>query len=246
MTPLDVKAKCDTNHVYEKYKTEISELIAYVEVYEHDLSAEIMALTAELFQAIALCEVDSNPENNASLHEVLDDTFNKVNRYLNKHTIYVILKKIKQYKKIFKKYNYKGVYIKDGQKFYEYAEQTEAAIVETYYARLDDCYKQATCRKGERLKFKDRCKYRFSKLLKKEPCLPTDELTVDFTDCFLSAKNLLQCYQNVFPKVISNGKKQSPGVSFFNFIVTWLIPLALSIPIIWKIIEYIKNLHLNL
>ena len=52
MTLPAVKTKCNTHYVYEKYKAEISELIAYIEVYEHDLPAEIMAQTAELFQTI--------------------------------------------------------------------------------------------------------------------------------------------------------------------------------------------------
>ena len=102
MTLPDVKTKCNTHYVYEKYKAEILELIAYTEVYEHDLPAEIMAQMAELFQTIALCETDNDFESNDRLQQLLEDTFHKMNRCLNKHTIYVILQKIKQYKIIFK------------------------------------------------------------------------------------------------------------------------------------------------
>lgn len=125
MTLSAVKTKCNTHYIYEKYKAEISELIAYIEVYEHDLPAEIMARMAELFQTIALCETGNDFESNDTLQQLLEDTFHKINRCLNKHTIYVILQKIKQYKIIFKKYNYKGVYIGEEQKFYKYAEQAE-------------------------------------------------------------------------------------------------------------------------
>ena len=104
MTVQETKIKCGTSHVYEKYRSEISERIAYIEVYEHDFPAEIMAQMAELFQTIVLYETDDDFLNNDKLQCLLEDTFHKVNRYLDKHTTYVILQKIKQYKKIFKKY----------------------------------------------------------------------------------------------------------------------------------------------
>ena len=256
MSLFDPQINCDTNFVYKKYKEEISELIAYIEVYQHDLPASIMAIVAELFQTISVCETDDNFPNSPELVSMLDKTTWKVVQSLRKYSICLFITKIQEYKKIFHKYRYKGVLMDDGRKFHIVAQQIESQLCSTFSNDLKCCYKGNTFSTLKGLSFKEKIQYLYSKIkillfpcfriFKKEPFLPTERLVlpsivdVDFTDTYIGTKDLLEKYQNIFPKVIKNGKNQSFAMSVFVAVSTWIIPIILSIPIVLKIVDKLK------
>ena len=256
MSLFDAEINCDTNFVYKKYRDDISELIAYIEVYQHDLPAPIMAIVAELFQTISACETDAEFPNSPGLVSMLDKTTWKVVQSLKKYSVCLFIAKNQEYKKRFHKHKYKGVLMDDGQKFHTVAQQIESRLCKTFSDDLRSCYKGNTVSTLKELSVKERIRYLYSKfkillcpsfrILKKEPFLPTSRLVlpgildVDFTNAYNDAKDLLEKYQNVFPKVIKNGRNQSLTMSIFVAISTWIIPIILSIPVVLKIVDKVK------
>lgn len=141
MSLFDTKINCDTDFVYKKYRDDISELIAYIEVYQHDLPEPIMAIMAELFQTIAACETDSNFPDSSELVSMLDKTTWKVVQSLKYYSVCLFIAKIQEYKKIFHKYKYKGILMDDGQKFCTVAQQIESRLCATFSGNLRSYYK---------------------------------------------------------------------------------------------------------
>lgn len=246
---------CDTNYIYKMYKDIISDLIAYIEVYEHDLPAEIMAQMAELFQTMAICETDESIPMNSELSTMLEQTAWKITQSLYKHSTCLFIKKIYEYRKIFRKFKYKGVFI-DGKKFYQIADDMEREICKLFSQNLKKCYKGKTLITLRNLSFRDCCQYMRSKfvvffsssffILKKEPFLPEERLiaanraVADFSNVYNMAINLLEKYENVFPLVVKNGRNRSLAMSVFVAVSAWIVPIVLTIPIILKIIATAK------
>ena len=256
MSLFDATIDCDTNFVYKKYRDDISELIAYIEVYLHDLPASIMAIVAELFQTISVCETDDDFSSKPELVSMLDNTTWEVVQYLKKYSVCLFIAKIQEYKKIFRKHKYKGVLMDDKCKFHIVARQMENRLCNTFSNNLRSCYKGNTISTLKELSFKGQLQYLHSKFriwlrpsfrtLKNEPFLPTSRLSlprvlnIDFSNAYNDAKDLLEKYQKVFPEVIKNGRKRSWAMSIFVAVSTWIIPIILSISIVLKIIDKLK------
>jgi len=243
----------DTNLAYIAYKKTISQLIAYVEVYEHDLPSDIMAQTAELFQNIALYELDVDKNTEKSLEQ----TTLIITQSLYKHSISLFIKKIREYKKTFKRFKYKGVSV-DGRKFCEMAKESESDICKEFSLKLRKYYKGNTLGTLKDLTAKQKLLYLSSKIallfpsrfvfFKKEPFLPEDRFIIveenedlSLESLYSKTKELLEKYQEVFPSVVGNGTNQTLIMSVFLAISSWIIPALLSIPVIERIICTIKD-----
>lgn len=112
--------------IYNGYKTDISELIANIEVYEHDLPKNVMVQIAELFRVLASYE-NCSVGNKDTEWNSLCDTYSTIANRLYCHVIFLFLKKINEYEKLFSRYNYKGV-MKDDENFVVYANRTKKQI----------------------------------------------------------------------------------------------------------------------
>lgn len=251
-TSLSNLKLCNTDIIYNQYKHTISELIAYIEVYEHDLPGEIMAEIAELFQMVACWETETQDMQENDIMSALYNTSVKVTQSLYKHAICLFIKKIHEYKKLFKKFRYKGVMI-DNENFVYIVQKEERSIVKSFSEKLKLLYRGKMGAALASLTFIQKLKYLFGYLkivirpsfgmFKHEPYLPKKILIIDnleeenLADVYIRTKELLEMYEKVFPKVISNGANRTLGQSIFLAITGWIIPIVLLIPMLIKLFE---------
>lgn len=251
-TPIPNLQLCNTDFIYNQYKNTISELIAYIEVYEHDLPEEIMAEIAELFQMVACLETETQDMLENDMMSALYNTSVKVTQSLYKHAICLFVKKIHEYKKLFKKFQYKGVMI-DNENFVYIAQKEEKEIVKSFSEKLKLLYKGKMGAALGSLTFIQRLKYLFGYLkiairpsfgmFRHEPYLPKKILIIDkleeenLADVYKRTKELLKMYEKAFPKVISNGANRTLGQSIFLAVTGWIIPIVLLIPMLIKLFD---------
>lgn len=245
-TPLSNLDNCNTDYIYSQYKETISELIAYIEVYEHDLPEDVMVEVAELFQMIAFYETDNKGDE---VGRALCDTGVKVMQSLYIHVICLFMSKIQEYKKVFKKFKYKGV-MQDGTNFIAIVASEEGKIVKSFSTKLKLLYKGKVRISLRELNFMQQLKYLSGyfrmmvlpslKTFVHEPYIPQNILIVDnleeedLEEVYIATKGLLCKYESIFPAVISNGAERSLGMSIFLAVTSWIIPIGLLIPVLMK------------
>lgn len=211
-----------TEYICKHYKSALSEVIAYIEVYEHDLPTDVMAQIAELFQAVAIFEDSNDPAERQDMSRLLWQVDLKVTQSLYKHAICLLIKAIEENKRVFKKFKYKGVML-GTRNFFEVAEEIEQKIVTDFCREMRQCYKGNTASVWRTMTMKERMRYgvgylkvctaRSFFLLRKEPYIPINNLlTNDFNDenlekIYQETKKLLKKYEMVMPKVIGNGAR---------------------------------------
>ncbi len=241
---------CNTDLIYNQYKDTISELIAYIEVYEHDLPEDVMAEIAELFQMIAFYETDIQNMQESDVRNALYSTSVKVTQSLYIHAICLFINRIQEYQKVFKKFKYKGVML-DNINFINVAKSEEQKIVKSFSAKLKLFYKGKVRATLKCLKLGQQLKYLFGyfkvsvipslKVFKHEPYIPKNILVVDnleeenLEEVYNATKELLQKYEKIFPEVISNGANKTLGMSIFLAGTSWIIPIVLLIPMLIKL-----------
>lgn len=247
----------DTENIYKHYKSTLSEVIAYIEVYEHDLPTEVMAQIAELLQAVAIFVDSNNLTEREDMSRLLRQVDLKVTQSLYKHAICLLIKEIEENKKVFRRFKYKGVML-ENRNFFEVAKEIEQEIIADFCGKMKKCYKGTAAGSWRTMTMKERMLYwvgyvkistawSFS-FLKKEPYLPINNLLTDNFDdenlenVYQETKELLQLYERVMPKVIGNGSRQSIGMSVFVAATGWVIPALLAIPVIMRVVDLVKVL----
>lgn len=240
---------CDTNTVYKQYKNIISDIIAYIEVYEHDLPGDMMAVIAELFQMLAFYETESQDIQENDKSEALYDTLIEAQQSLCLHAICLLIKKIEEYKKVFRKYKYKGI-MEGSENFAKIVKREEKRLSKIFKNRLNFLYKGKLKTGLKGLSIKEKAKFLFGYLLiqlrpsfktfKKEPYIPKTVFINDFKQeslmgIYVDIKILMEEYQKVLPAVISNGTNKPLFISIFIAVTGWFIPIALLIPTIIKL-----------
>lgn len=242
---------CDMCAAYKQYKSSISEFVAYIEVYEHDLPEGVMAEIAELFQMLAFYETENQDVQKDDMDKTLQDTVTKVKQSLCLHATCLFINKIEEYKKIFRKHKYKGVMV-GNTNFVDIAKKSEKDISKSFGEKLKLFYKGKVKIGIQELSFKNKVRFllgylkvRFKpsfKTFKKEPYFPKTIFEVNniekenLLDVYKNTKELMEMYQEVLPSVISNGTNKTLFISIFIAITGWLIPIALLIPTIIKMI----------
>lgn len=246
----------DIANIYTHYKEVISDLIAYIEVYEHDLPGNIMAQIAEFFQDIAVYETSDTDK--ILLSNSIQSTKNMVSQSLYKYTISLCINRIYKHKKRFKRYNYKGVMIRDDSKnkernFYIIANERQNNLLSKFNKCLKDCYKGKVIKSIVNMSFKESILFLLGYIkfqlmpcslikFKRDIFIPHELLIkVDMKKIFESAISLLELYQNNYSRVISNGARTPFLRSVFFAIVSWIIPILLAIYPVMKIIDFIKK-----
>lgn len=234
----------NTNTVYNSYKTTIAGLIARIEVYEHDLPGEIMVQVAELFQSIVMYETTEDVPLKEKLNESLQYSCSSIIQSLYKHTIWLFLKKIKEHRKSFRQFKYKGIMMND-KSFYYIVKKQRKDIVKTLKKHLRKCYKGHMLTNIKGLSIKNRLLYLYGYMellvmpidLQKEPYIPTVDLaSTNLLYVFDNTDKLLKMYQQVYPDVLKSGKKRSLKMSIFIIVVSWIIPITMCMHIIQKLI----------
>lgn len=253
--------ECNTEYIYDTYKKCIAHIIAYIEVYEHDLPGKIMTQIAELFQMLAIYETSPQNPPNSDIAKTLFKVNLKVTQSLHKHAICLFINKIQQYKKNFRRFNYKGAML-DEQNFAETANRKEKEIAQSFTDKLAKCYSDKFITTLVSLPLKEKLLYlagyvkfkifRISSfsILKSEPYLPIDNLIndcmddINFVDTYEETRQLLELYEKARPKVISSKARQSFGMSVFIAVCSWIIPIILVLPfmirVITALITYLK------
>lgn len=263
----DINTIYNSKQIYKVYKKIISEMIAYIEVYEHDLPGEVMEEMADLFQVLAIYETCE--ESSYKMDNMLYREQHKITQTLYKDAIYVLIKRIDKYKKMFKKYK-KGV-MKGEIRFDKWAGKEETDIVKSFSEKMTLFYKNGVncpsyseyCKLSPLQKmiiksglFKSKMLCKFSSMKRKldipiEFLIPPDLALVneenegefelyDLQEVFDKTKKLLEEYEQVAPKVISNGTKQSVSAMIFVAVTGWIIPIVLAIPVVGKILSYFR------
>lgn len=255
----------NTQTVYDNYKKVHSELIAYIEVYAHDLPLAVMKQVAELFQTIAVYETRNTSEENEMMPKLLYEADLKITQSLYKTAICLFVKKIEQYKRIFRKYEYQGVVLEEYKylneylqnvNFSEFVKEKEKQIACDISERLKTFYKKDTRETLKELTLKETVLYIVGYIgiytmptfgfMKYNPFVPINSMLLndtqsnDLTNVFSQMRALLEMYEFAFESVLQNGAKKSLKSSVFFAVTSWIIPVILGIPVIIKIIEYIK------
>lgn len=256
-TSSSEKETFDAEYVYKHYKNTLSDVIAYIEVYEHDLPTDVMAQIAELFQAVAIFEDSSNPEEREDMSRLLQQVDLKVTQSLYIHAICLLIKSIKENKRVFRRFKYKGVML--GNKyFFEVAKEKEQVIVTDFCRKMRRCYQGNMAGGWRSMTMKEHMLYCVGYvkvciaqsffLFNKELYIPINNLLTDDLDdeslknVYQETKELLQMYEQVMPKVIANGSRQSRGMSVFVAITSWVIPVLLAVPVIMRLVNSAKVL----
>ena len=239
---------------YDLYKKTISEVIANIEVYEHDLPERVMGEIAEFFQVIAAYETELDLTPKAELLELMHATHFWITQALYKHAICLFIGKIHDYKKLFQKFEYKGVVI-DEVNFYLTAKEKEKEISKQFIKELKTCYGHMIPIWHLEWKWKDNFLYqegwlrvmfgRGFRALKREPYIPINELPtgICFEEIYSKAKALLKEFEAVCPEVINNGRSQTLIAKLASAVVAWIIPIAVSIPVVKQLIDWFGKLN---
>lgn len=231
----------DINKVYTIYKTTISEIIANIEVYEHDLPKDVMAQISEIFQTIASYE-NAMQGDKQVLWNAINETYSTVIESLYKNAIFLLMRKIHEYDKMFSRYNYKGVMIADN-KFIELARSEKNSISEALHLELKKCYSGKLIENVRNLSWKGKFKYlggyfyvlTFPRRYKKEIYIPKDDLeNINLKEIYEKAKGLLKLYQKICPEVLKNGAKVSYRDMVAKVVISWMIPIGLGINAVLK------------
>ena len=230
------------DEIYDIYKNTISDVIANIEVYEHDLPKDVMAEIAEIFQIIASYE-NATVSNKDILWNGINDTCSTVKESLYKHAIFLFIRKIQEYDKIFRQYNYKGVMLGD-DKFTVLARNKKHDICNSLKQELNNCYKGKIIENIRYLRWNKKFEYLkgyMSILLpgfniqKKEVYIPTDDLeNINLKEIYNDSKQLLRMYQIICPEVIKNGTKISFKGKVFKAVLSWVLPIILGVIAVLK------------
>lgn len=250
-----------TNNVYNEYKTTISELIANIEVYEHDLPKEVMVQISEIFRSVSSyenCKSDKKEAEWKALHKMYYTVIN----HLYVHAVFLFLKKINDYDKLFCRYNYEGVMV-DDKNFAVLSKERKKEIYRLFVKELKKCYKGNVLNnlRNNSLKYnimylKGYCIINGMALFlkyNKKPTIPVNDYRdKNFKEIYQKAKELLELYQEIAPKVIQNGAKKTLKTQVILAIISWIIPVFLcaniiafrcmGVSLISRIIEWVTHI----
>ena len=241
--------------VYELYRTQISEMIAYIEVYEHDLPPLITGLISEVFTTIAVAE-SAGEEEVLGLHYLIQT----VVQAIRLHAIFVFIHEIGEREKLFKRYKYKGAMIpgEDIHIFDKIQEMKKIAVsnltdkLKRYYRRsicsMFSIVRDSDSQYGIRdllIYFKDFAKlYVFKRLIKwEEPFIPLDFLVIeeneslDLSKEYSDFRQLLSFCENHMSDVINTGPKTSLRSNVFVAVTSWIIPIIIGVPAVKYVIN---------
>ena len=97
------------NAIYTLYRTEISKLIAKVEVYVHDLPRQVCGIIENIFRCLASAESKDDSNIRFKIYEIAYKYEIFLVNVLHITLIYVYKKRIKKYKMTFKQFKYGGI-----------------------------------------------------------------------------------------------------------------------------------------
>jgi len=250
----------NTTHVYNIYSNKISDIVAHIEVYEHDLPVKIMAQIAELFQNVALAEnIGNNKTTTSELKKqvslFLQESTDKIVDSLYLYAICLFVKQIKKYQQIFHKYHYKGINVFD-RPLYKILKKQECKIrkelnriLKKHYKEkcfLTICYSPLYIRLIYFLKYIQITIFPFLNTMKYSKYMPRDQFDINYTlnqdieALYKETKLLLNIYEKMMPVVLKNGPKQSVPYTIFIIIASWIIPILAGIPIICQFLQHIN------
>ncbi|MCR5811224.1 MAG: hypothetical protein K6G34_07490 [Lachnospiraceae bacterium] len=248
-----------TEEVYALYRTQISEMIAYIEVYEHDLPPVLTSLIGEMFSAITVATI-SDYEESAELTGLIKS----VVQYIRLHAIFVFINEIGERERLFNRFKYKGAMIPDTdihvfdevekrknkavslltdklKKYYQYS----AKIMFSLVADPDSSYgvRDLLTYLVDYL-----CLYGTKSLSEwDEPFIPADCLSInegnidDLSEDYDNFKELLSFCESHMPDVINTGPKVNLRMSVFVAVTSWIIPIVLGIPAMRYLMEGVKT-----
>ena len=247
-----------TEDVYTLYKTEISEMVAYIEVYEHDLPPLLTSLISEMFSAITVANI-SGYEESAELTELIQS----VVQYIRLHTIFVFINEIAERERLFKRFKYKGAMIPDTDvHVFDEVEKKKNKAVSLLTKKLKKYY-QYSLKTMVSLVTDPDSPYGFRDLLTylrdylylyrikrlstwNEPFIPADCLSInegsigDLYEDYGNFRELLSFCESHMPDVITTGPRVNMHMSIFVAVTSWIIPIALGIPAMKYLIEAAK------
>lgn len=252
--------KFSIERVYSLYSEQISDMIAYIEVYEHDLPPRITGLIGEMFSTIAVANIldDEDPTG-------LDDLIQSVAQAIRLHAIFVIIREIGEKEYLFNNYQYRGAMIPNTDlHVYDEVKKMKKAAVHSLADKLKYYYRfsmramvalvlDADSPYGIKDYFKYLIGYShlygFKSFNKwKEPFIPPDFLTPlettgkDLSDDYCAFKKLLSFCEEHMSDVINTGPKSSLRSRVFVAVTSWIIPIAIGIPAVNYVIKGVVHL----
>ena len=210
------------HRIYEQYSTTASQLIAKVEVYEHDLPNEIRGLIETSFRSLsASATVEEEKALDAYMMTLYYQSF-LVN------TLYGILiklyiKKIKKLKQTFKKFNYHSVKAEQDTPLMAYLDSQLNKIC-NLYKKKKKSYKE----------YHDIDKKTFA--LQFNVDVHTEINIPNWYDGFVIAEKTLEIAEKKYPDVIGNGYRASLTERFLKSVPNLISNILLLLGIIGIIV----------
>lgn len=233
--------------IYEFYRTQISDMISYIEVYEHDLPPLITGLISEMFSAIAMASILDKEDTDG-----LDVLIQNAAQAIRLHAIFVFINEIGEREKLFSNYQYKGAMIPEtNTHIFDEVQKKKKAAIHDFTNKLKRYYRYSLKHMFSMVRDADSpygimdlfvflrdyiklygCK-RFSRW--KEPFIPLDFLAIieedgDLSQDYNNFKELLLFCENHMSDVIITGPKVSFSSSLFVAVTSWIIPIAVGVP----------------
>lgn len=217
------------NKIYKLYSNQINDLINKYEVYIHNFSNEVSVAIMDVVNQLSLV---STIIDEAEQIKQLNDTYNLLyclHYILCLEISSYCLEQVNKYKKIIKKFNYKGVnYIPDkdedpslgDNKFFEIINQREKNL-EDKLRKYDSIFKSLIDKTNSQFDY-----YNLDNIAN---TMVGDATVEDLTEFANASDKFLKDVERHYPKIIDNGYSPPLWQRCLNFVVFWAVPIALAV-----------------
>lgn len=234
----DEQIKEIKNKIYSFYSNQINDLINKYEVYIHNFSNEVSIVIMDVVNLLSLYSVAIDE---AEQIEQLN------NAYKILYCLYFILcleistyclEQVNNYKKIIKKFNYKGInYIPDEEEDQDLEKYKFFDIINSREKELVDKF-ESYVKIFRTLVEKTNSQFDYYKLDKIENTMGNDATVKDLTEFSNASCKFLKDVERHYPNIIDNGYSPPVWQKCLNIGVYWILPIALAIvTIILKILK---------
>ena len=221
--------KEEKERIYNKYASDISESIAQIEIYAHDLPRQISGLIETIFDMLAIAAAENNEDDNKRWYTYIWYQVSFLEDLLNLYLVDLYVKQVRKYRKIFKKFNHQGVKV-----------QNDFSLLSFIDSKMKEIKKLSKSKKRSFKKKYGLNEFYFRVLLNKRALFEhfikkdfhikanVDGELLQVKRLADSANELVSLCEDNFANVINNGYNSSVIKKIWNFLLQAL-PLGLAV-----------------
>ena len=202
--------------ILKLYSERIAKSISKLEVYEHNLPAEIVEALFELVQEIVGAELTEGTEERKQFYKSTCQYAYFINHYVELLLCEQYLERIKLYKRQLRNFNTKGLKINESLSFYNVSKK-EYTKLKKKFKELRKVFRTYLIQK------KDIISIRYSQV----------EREIGLTEYVSELENHILFYEEYYPRIVHNGYHSSFSFRAFR-IVLYIIAILLSVATLLK------------